>query len=39
MMNSNYLLLINHVTVNTLCYSMIHFVYTHVMVLYNFGKK
>ena len=25
--------------VYTLCYSMIHFVYTHVIVTYNFGKK
>ena len=29
----------HHVTVNTLCYSMIHFVYTHVIVMYNIGKK
>ena len=29
----------HHVTVNTLCYSMIHFVYTHVIVMYNFGKS
>jgi len=26
-------------TILTLCYSMIHFVYTHVIVMYNFGKK
>ena len=29
----------HHVTVNTLCYSMIHFVYSHVIVMYNFVKK
>ena len=29
----------HHVTVNTLCYSMIKFVYTHVIVMYNFGGK
>ena len=29
----------HHVTENTLCYSMIHFVYTHVIVMYNFGKS
>ena len=29
----------HHVTVNTWCYSMIHFAYTHVIVIYNFGTK
>jgi len=33
------LLKFHHVTVNTLCYSMINFVYTHVIVMYNFGGK
>ena len=29
----------HHVTVYTLCYSMIHLVFTHVIVMYNFGKS